>query len=73
MGDSSFARLKPKSNLVIFLSALRNRNKPLKSKPYPMHKINEILLNLEVFQYAKSLDLNIGYYSIRISDDASNL
>ena len=31
-----------------------------------MPKINEILLKLEGFQYDKSLDLNMGYYHIRI-------
>ena len=29
-----------------------------------MKKINEMLLKLEVFQYATSLDLNMGYYHI---------
>ena len=29
-----------------------------------MPKINEILLKLEVFRYATSLDLNMGYYHI---------
>ena len=38
-----------------------------------MQKINEMLLKLEVFQYAKSLDLNMGYYHIRLSENASIL
>ena len=38
-----------------------------------MKKIREILLNLEGFQYAMSLDLNLGYYHIRLSKQASNL
>ena len=38
-----------------------------------MPKIREMLLNLVGFQYAMSLDLSIGYYHIRISDQASNL
>ena len=29
-----------------------------------MPKINEMLLKLEGFKYAKSLDLNMGYYYI---------
>ena len=59
-GDPFFSQHKPKSNQVHFLSDLRNLNKQLKHKTYPMPKINEILLKLEVFQYAKSLDLNTG-------------
>ena len=38
-----------------------------------MPKINEILLILEVFQYATSLDLNMGYYHIQPSENASKL
>ena len=38
-----------------------------------MQKINEILLKLEGFQYATYLDLNMGYYNIRLSKNASNL
>ena len=38
-----------------------------------MPEINEILLKLEVFQYDTSLDLNMGYYNIRLSKNASNL
>ena len=32
-----------------------------------------MLLELEVFQYAMSLVLNMGYYNIRLSKNASNL
>ena len=38
-----------------------------------MPKINEMLLKAEGFQYSTSLDLNIGYYHIRLSKNASNL
>ena len=38
-----------------------------------MPKIRKMLLNLEGFQYAKSLDLNMGYYHIRLSEEASKL
>ena len=50
-----------------------NINKQLKQKPCPMPKINEMLLKLEGFQYATSLDLNMGYYHIRLIKNASNL
>ena len=32
-----------------------------------------MLLKLEVFQYDKSLDLNMGYYHIPLNKNASNL
>ena len=38
-----------------------------------MPKINEILLELEGFRYAMLLDLNMGYYHIQLSENASNL
>ena len=38
-----------------------------------MPKINEMLLKLEGFIYATSLDLNMVYYNIRISKNPSNL
>ena len=38
-----------------------------------MPKINEILLKLEGFQYDTSLDLNMGYYYIRLRKNTSNL
>ena len=38
-----------------------------------MPKINEMLLKLEGFHYATLLDLNMGYYHIQLSANASNL
>ena len=38
-----------------------------------MSKIKEMLLELEGFQYATSLDLNMRYYHTQISENASNL
>ena len=37
-----------------------------------MPKINEMLLKWEGFQYDISIDLNMGYYHIRIIENASN-
>ena len=72
-GSWSFAQPKPKYSCVHFISVFRNLDKQLKRKPYLMTKINEILLKLEVFQYDISLDLNMGYYHIRLSENVSNL
>ena len=58
---------------VRFLSDFRNLNRQLKRKPYLMPKIREMLLTLEGFQYATSMDLNMGYYHIHISNQDSNL
>ena len=58
---------------VHFLSDSRNLNKELKRKPYPMPNINGMLMKLEGFQYATSLDSNMGYYHIWLTEYASNL
>ena len=49
-----FAQPKPKSNQVQFLSEFRNINKQLKRKPYPMPKVNEMLLKLEGFSMLRN-------------------
>ena len=38
-----------------------------------MPKTNDMLFKLEGFQYPTSLDLNMGYYHIRLSKNASTL
>ena len=58
---------------IIFLSDFRNLNKQLKHNPYPIPNMRGMLLNLEGFRYATLLDLNMGYYHIRLSKEARNL
>ena len=72
-GAPSFAQPKEKMNQVRFLSDFQNLNRQLKGKPHPIPKISEMLLNFEGFQYATSLDLNMGYYHIRLIKEASNI
>ena len=51
---------------VRFLSDLRELNKRVVRKPYPLPKISTVLQELEGFQYASALDLNMGYYTLRL-------
>jgi hypothetical protein len=51
-----------KDGTVWFISDFRELNKRIVRKPYPIPHIQDMLLNLEGFQYATSLDLNMGYY-----------
>ena len=55
------------------LADLRELNKRIKRKPFPLPKINDMLQKLEGFQYATSLDLNMGYYHILLTPNASKL
>jgi hypothetical protein len=42
------------------LADLRELNKRIKRKPFPIPKINDLLQKLEGFYLATSLDLNMG-------------
>jgi hypothetical protein len=42
-------------------------------KPFPIPKISTVLQELEGFTYATALDLNMGYYTIRLDPDASKI
>ena len=53
-----------KDGTVRFISDFRELNKRIKRKPYPIPKVQDLMLKLEGFQYATSLDLNMGYYHI---------
>jgi transposase InsO family protein/exonuclease VII small subunit len=55
------------------LADLRELNKRIKRKPFPIPKITDMLQKLEGFSYATSLDLNMGYYHIELTPDSSRL
>ena len=55
------------------IADLREVNKNIKRKPFPLPKISELLQKLEGFTYATSLDLNMGYYHIALTPNASKL
>jgi hypothetical protein len=60
-------------NSLRSLADLRELNKRIKRKPFPLPKISDILQKLEGFTYATSLDLNMGYYHILLSPYSSSL
>jgi hypothetical protein len=55
------------------ISDFRELNKGIVRKPYPIPKISTILQELEGFTYATALDLNMGYYTIRLDPMASKM
>ena len=66
--------IQPKKNgTVRFLTDFRELNKRLIRKPFPLPKISVVLQELEGFSYATALDLNMGYYTIRLDPDASRI
>ena len=62
-----------KDGTVRFINDFRELNKRIKRKPFPIPKIQDLLLKLEGFQYATSLDLNMGYYHIVLSPNSKRL
>ncbi len=62
-----------KDKTVCFLSDFWEVNKRLVRKPFPIPKISTVLQEIEGFSYATALDLNMGYYTIRLDPDASKI
>jgi hypothetical protein len=66
--------IQPKKNgTVHFLTDFREQNKRLVRKPFPLPKISTVLQELEGFTFATALDLNMGYYTIRLDSTASRI
>ena len=55
------------------ISDFRELNMRIVSKPYPIPKISTTLQELEGFTYATTLDLNMGYYTIRLDPTAPKM
>ncbi len=64
----------PKKNLTVrAISDFRELNNMIVRKSYPTPKISTTLQELEGFTYATALDLNMGYYTIRLDPMASEM
>jgi hypothetical protein len=62
-----------KDHTVHTISDFREFNKRIVRKPYPIPKISTTLQELEGFTYATTLDLNMGYYTIRLDPTAAKM
>jgi hypothetical protein len=62
-----------KNNTVCLLRDFGEVNKRLIRKPFPTPKMSTVLQELEGFTFATALDLNMGYYTIRLDPDASKI
>ena len=64
----------PKKNKQVqTVSDFQELNKRIVRKPFPLPKIITVLQELEGFSFATSLDLNMGYYTIRLDPDTSKI
>ena len=59
-----------KEGTVKFITEYLRLNHKFVRKTYPLPRIGEIIQKLERFQCMLVLDLNIGYYTIRLSLDS---
>ncbi len=62
-----------KDQTVRFLSDFQEVNKRLVRTPFPIPIISVVLQEIEGFLVATALDLNMGYYTIRLDPDASKI
>jgi hypothetical protein len=62
-----------KDGSVRFISDFRELKKWIRRKPFPIPKIQDMLLKLEGFKYATSLILNKGCYHIQLSPHSKEL
>ena len=57
----------PKSDRTVrFLSDFRELNKALVRRPFPLPKISDMLQQMEGFTFATAIDLNMGYYHLKL-------
>ena len=62
-----------KESTVRFISDFRELNKRILRQPYPIPRIQDLLLRPEGFRYGTTLDLNMGYYHIELSAKSKEL
>jgi hypothetical protein len=64
----------PKKNGTIrVVTDFRKLNLLLKRHPFPIPKIRDMIRSMEGFPFASALDLNMGYYHIKLDADAQKL
>ena len=62
-----------KDSTLRFISDFRELNKRISFQPYPIPKIQNLLLRLEGFCYGTTLDLNMRYYHIELRAKSKEL
>jgi hypothetical protein len=68
----SFAIPKKKGTIRV-VTDFRKVNLLLKRHPFPIPKIEDMIRSMEGFTFASKLDLNMGYYHIKLHADAQKL
>jgi hypothetical protein len=73
LASPSFA-IPKKNGTIRVVSDFRKLNLLLKRHPFPIPKIgiDDMIHSMEGFTFASALDLNMGYYHIKLDADAYN-
>ena len=62
-----------KEGTVQFITDYRKVNQMIVRKPYPIPHISDTMQQLEGFQFATALDLNMGYYTIDLAESSKDI
>ena len=62
-----------KESTVSFIAEYLRLKQKLVRNTYPLPRIGETMQKLEVFQYATALDMDMGYYTIRLSPASQDM
>ena len=62
-----------KDKTVRFINDFRESNERIKRTPCPIPKTQDMLLKLEGFQWATSLDLNMGHCHVELHTESKKL
>jgi hypothetical protein len=73
MGFANIHNTKERWDSPRTISDFPELNKCIVRKPYPIPKISTTLQELEGFTYVTALDLNMGYYTIRLDSKSSKM
>ena len=72
MGEPAFSILK-NDQALRFIINFGKWIEQIEWKPYPIPNIQDLLFKLEGFTYATSIDLNMEYYRIKLTQNSSAL
>ena len=62
-----------KDGRVRFITDYRELNKCIKRKPWPMPHIADLIQDIGKYKHVTAIDLSMGYYHFRLSDELSDM
>ena len=62
-----------KDGRVHFITDYRELNKSIRRKPWPMPHITDLIQDIGAYTYVTAIDLSMGYYHLRLSDELSDM